>query len=171
MQSNNRKMNKSLNPLSLDVVLYMVASFEGFRSRPYRCPAGVLTIGYGHTNGVKPSDRVSKEQAFDLLLTDFVTCQSQLFSEFDIVDCMSKNQIYALTDFVYNLGIGTLLRSSAAPYLRNYHSVSLSTRKTYDSSIVSCLLKYNKYRIDGKLVVSSGLQKRRQWEVSLYLSS
>lgn len=157
--------------LPLDVVLRQVAAFEGFRSRPYRCPSGVLTIGYGHTDGVKPSDRVSKEQAFDLLLTDFVTCQSQLFSEFDIVDCMSKNQIYAFTDFVYNLGIGTLLRSSAAPYLKNYHSVSSSTRKQYDSCIIKCLLKYNKYRKDGKLVVSPGLQKRRQWEVALYLSS
>lgn len=164
-------MNKNLKLLTLDEVLRHVASFEGFRSRPYRCPSGILTIGYGHTDGVKPSDRVTEDEAFETLTMDFLRCHSLLLNAFDIVTCMNTNQLYALTDFVFNLGIGTLLRSSVAPYLKNYHSASLSTRKIYDAGIVSCLLKYNKYRKNGKLVVSSGLQKRRQWEASLYLSS
>lgn len=171
MQSNSKKMRKVSNPLSLDEVLRYVAIFEGFRSRPYLCPAGVLTIGYGHTQGVKPSDCVTEEQAFDLLLSDFVQCQSYLFKKFDILDCMTKNQIYALTDFVFNLGFGTLLGSSISNILYKYHTFSPSIRKKADAEIVSTLLKYNKYRKDGKLVVSAGLQKRRQWEASLYLSS
>ncbi len=171
MQLNNRNLKKNLNHLTFDEVLHKVAEFEGFRSRPYRCPSGVLTIGYGHTNGVKPSDQVSIEQAFELLCSDFLLCRSLLLNKFDLIDCMNSNQINALTDFVFNCGIGTLLRSSAAPCLKDYHSVSRETKSNYDYGIVSTLLKYNKYRKNGKLVVSPGLHKRRQWEVSLYLSS
>lgn len=164
-------MNKNLNLLPFDDVLRQVAAFEGFRSRPYRCPSGVLTIGYGHTDGVKSSDFVSRDIAFELLRSDFLRCRSLLFKSFFIDKCMNSNQINALTDFVFNCGIGTLLRSSAAPFLKDYHSSSREILPNYDQGIVSCLLKYNKYRKDGKLVVSFGLQKRRQWEASLYLSS
>lgn len=164
-------MNKAPKMLTLDEVLIKVAAFEGFRSRAYRCPSGVLTIGYGHTDGVKPSDRVSKEIAYELLCADFLRCRSLLLKSFDIDKCMNSNQINALTDFVFNCGIGTLLRSSVAPCLKDYHSASRETILNFDCVIVSCLLKYNKYRKNGKLVVSSGLQKRRQWEASLYLSS
>lgn len=164
-------MSKNLNLLPFDEVLRQVAAFEGFRSRPYRCPSGVLTIGYGHTDGVKSSDYVSRDIAFELLCSDFLRCRSLLLNSFDIDKCMNTNQINALTDFVFNLGIGTLLRSSAAPCLKDYHLASRETLFNYDHGIVSCLLKYNKYRKNGKLVFSPGLQKRRQWEVSLYQTS
>ena len=166
-----KKMSKNLNLLPFDDVLRKVASFEGFRSRPYRCPSGVLTIGYGHTHGVTSSDRVSKEVAFELLCSDFRLCQSYLLNKFDLKDCMNTNQINALTDFIFNLGFGTLLGSSISNILDKYHTFSPSIRKKNDAEIVSTLLKYNKYRKDGHLVVSSGLTKRRQWEASLYLSS
>lgn len=171
MQSNNKKTSKVLNLLSLDEVLRKVASFEGFRALPYGCPAGVLTIGYGHTQGVKLSDRVSKVEAFELLRSDFLLCQSYILNKFDIKNCMNSNQIYALTDFVFNLGFGTLLGSTISNILDKYHTLSPSIRKKNDAEIASTLLKYNKYRKDGKLVVSTGLQKRRQWEVTLFLSS
>lgn len=164
-------MSKNTKIWTLEEVLNKVGSFEGFHSRPYRCPAGVLTIGYGHTDGVKSKDRVTIEQAMDLLHGDFLCCQRQLQQLFDIKDVMTTNQIYALTDFVFNLGICTLGRSSAAPYLRKYSSVCASTRKLYDVCITSVIRQYNKYRKDGKLVVSDGLKARREWECSLYLSS
>lgn len=164
-------MNKNLTLLPLDEVLLKVASFEGFRSRPYRCPSGVLTIGYGHTHGVKLSDRVTKKEALELLRSDFLLCQSYLFNKFDIKNCMNTNQIYALTDFVFNLGFGTLLGSTISNILDKYHTFSPLIRKKCDVEIVSTLLKYNKYRKNGKLVVSDGLKKRREWEGALYLSS
>ncbi len=164
-------MNKNSNPLPLDEVLRHVAKFEGFRSRPYRCPSGVLTIGYGHTHGVKLSDRVTKEDAFELLRSDFFICQSYILNKFDLKDCMNTNQINALTDFVFNLGFGTLLGSTISNILDKYHTFSEPIRKKNDAEIVSTILKYNKYRKNGKLVVSSGLQKRRQWEVTLYQTS
>lgn len=171
MQLNNRNISKKIKLYSLDEVLRQVAAFEGFRSRPYRCPAGVLTIGYGHVQGVKSSDLVTKEEAFELLRSDFLLCQSYILNKFDIKNCMNSNQIYALTDFVFNLGFGTLLGSTISNALADYHNATPSSLSKYDSDIVFTLLKYNKYRKDGKLVVSSGLRKRRQWEASLYLTS
>lgn len=163
-------MSKNKKIWTLDEVLNKVGWFEGFHSRPYRCPAGVLTIGYGHTDGVKPKDRVTIDQAMDLLHGDFLYCQRQLQQSFHIKDVMNTNQIYALTDFVFNLGIGALCRSSAAPYLRKYASVHPQTRTLYDICIAQVIRQYNKFRKDGKLVVSDGLKARREWEVSLFLS-
>jgi lysozyme len=33
------------------------------RTTAYKCPAGVYTIGYGHTKGVKKGQKITKEQA------------------------------------------------------------------------------------------------------------
>lgn len=38
----------------------LIREFESLRLEAYRCPAGVLTIGYGHTAGVKEGDRIDK---------------------------------------------------------------------------------------------------------------
>lgn len=40
-----------------------VKSFEGLRLKAYKCPSGVLTIGYGHTFGVVPNMSITKESA------------------------------------------------------------------------------------------------------------
>ena len=54
--------------------LEIVKLFEGYRSKPYKCSAGVPTIGYGstyHINGnrVAMDDReISKDEANDLLV-------------------------------------------------------------------------------------------------------
>ena len=36
-----------------DSCIVLVKTFEGFRADAYKCPAGVWTIGYGHTEDVK----------------------------------------------------------------------------------------------------------------------
>ena len=51
------------------------ARHEGVVLRAYRCPAGVLTIGIGHTNRaggfvVKPGMRITKQQAYDIFQDD-----------------------------------------------------------------------------------------------------
>ena len=50
--------------------LEIIKEFEGFRARAYMCPAGVWTIGYGHTRGVKAGDVVNEQQATELLRND-----------------------------------------------------------------------------------------------------
>jgi lysozyme len=40
-----------------------IKQFEGFRSTAYKCPAGVWTIGYGHTGGVTAGMTISQASA------------------------------------------------------------------------------------------------------------
>ena len=48
----------------------LIRQFEGLRLTSYRCPAGVWTIGYGHTSGVVPGVSITKEQAEVFLRQD-----------------------------------------------------------------------------------------------------
>ena len=48
----------------------LIKSFEGCRLKAYKCPAGVWTIGYGHTAGVKEGDTITQEQADEYLRND-----------------------------------------------------------------------------------------------------
>ena len=51
-----------------------VKSFESFKSSPYVCPAGVLTVGYGHT-GKFASNTLTKQRAEDLLKKELEECR------------------------------------------------------------------------------------------------
>lgn len=79
----------------------MIAEWEGFRGDAYVCPAGVLTIGYGHTNGVKRGDRMTKVRALELLREDLAVSERS-------VNCMQvallQRQFDALVSFVFNVG-------------------------------------------------------------------
>ncbi len=50
--------------------LILIKSFEGLRLQAYQDSAGVWTIGYGATRGVKSGMKISKEQAERMLLND-----------------------------------------------------------------------------------------------------
>jgi lysozyme len=50
--------------------LNLIKGFAGLRLNAYRHSAGVWTIGYGHTGGVKPGDRITQAQAKSLLRRD-----------------------------------------------------------------------------------------------------
>ena len=54
-------MNISQNGINL------IKKYEGLRLEAYLCPAGVWTIGYGHTAGVRKGMRVTAEQAEEYL--------------------------------------------------------------------------------------------------------
>ena len=48
----------------------LIKNLEGYREKPYKCSAGKLTIGYGHTNKVYEGQRITKEQADNFLKED-----------------------------------------------------------------------------------------------------
>lgn len=84
-----------------DRMVSMIADWEGFRGDAYFCPAGVLTIGYGHTRGVKRGDRVTRERALELLREDLV-CAERAVNVMHV--CLLQRQFDALVSFVFNVG-------------------------------------------------------------------
>jgi len=94
--------------------LSLIRRFEGFSPMPYVCPAGVLTIGYGHV--VQDKDvigrgaRITEAEAEQLLLRDLKKVASAI-DEFVAVP-LSQGQFDALSSFIYNVGIGAFARST-----------------------------------------------------------
>lgn len=131
-----------------------VAGFEGCRLTAYRCPAGVWTIGYGHTRGVKEGDQVTQERADELLIDDLR--EHQLAAAGLIKVDVTEGQFVALLDFVFNVGTSNFRRSSV---LRNLNVGA--TRQAAEA-----LLLWN--RAGGKVL--PGLRRRRAAERKRFLS-
>lgn len=90
--------------------LDLIKRFEGLETKAYRCPAGILTIGYGHTTGVKEGDTCTPEQAEVWLRED---CQvAELTVSANVNVHLNQNQFDALVSFIFNLGSGNFVKST-----------------------------------------------------------
>lgn len=88
----------------------LVRQFEGCRLQAYLCPAGIPTIGVGHTAGVKLGDRCTVQQA-DLWLThDLEDAGASVASLVRVP--LTQGQFDALVSFTFNLGIRRLAEST-----------------------------------------------------------
>ena len=95
---------------------FLCLRFEGLYLKPYLCPAGVPTIGVGSTvyeDGSKVSmldAPITKERAIELLMLtlkrDYLPAVQKLCK------VENANQLAALTDFAYNVGVGALRSSN-----------------------------------------------------------
>ena len=84
--------------------LKMIKKYEGLALRPYYCPSGILTIGYGHTgNDVKKGMVITKKQANELLKKDLVRFKKEVM-KYDSVYHWNENEYQALLSFAYNIG-------------------------------------------------------------------
>lgn len=99
--------------------LQLIKKFEGFRSEAYYCTSGVLTIGYGHTQGVEEDDTCTMEEAVEFLKKDVENAERAIN---DLVKCeLNQNQFDALVSFVYNIGRENFRRSSMLKFLNSAH--------------------------------------------------
>lgn len=104
--------------MDITLAIELCKRFEGFRSRPYRCPAGVPTIGYGTTrylNGhpVKLNDPpITEQTARVMLMDDLRTNFAPGVLRLCPVLATQPNRFNAILDFVYNLGVGRLQTST-----------------------------------------------------------
>ena len=140
--------------------LDLIKSFEGCQLKAYRCPAGVWTIGWGTTepvNGVKPHQgmRITQAQA-DQLLVDHLQAYENAVNRLGVE--LNQNQFDALVSFCYNLGTG-IFKGSLENAIKNRNW----------SNVAAQMLLYNKARVNGKLTVLKGLERRRQAESALFL--
>ena len=88
----------------------LIKHFEGFRAKAYHCSAGMATIGYGHTRGVKMGDTCTMTRAEEWLREDLQDAESAVSRL--IPRKMTQNQFDALVSFTFNLGPGALAKST-----------------------------------------------------------
>lgn len=127
----------------------LIKSFEGCRLQAYRDSVGVLTIGYGHTGGVKAGRVISQGFAEELLKADLTKFERNVAKYTPFV--MNQNQFDALVSFAFNCGAGNLkkLVSGRTP-----------------AQVAAKIPEYNK--AGGRVL--AGLTRRRQAERALFLS-
>lgn len=94
----------------------IIKQYEGFRSKPYLCPANVPTIGYGATyyldgSKVKLSDPAISEADADRLLDKMLLKYEQAVGRYTQVP-LTQNQFDALVSFCYNVGAENLRTST-----------------------------------------------------------
>lgn len=145
----------SISALSVSQRLVdMIKGFEGFRAYPYTCPGGSLTIGYGTT--VKPGQytSVTKEQAEAMLRKSISGFERSIKNLVKVP--LSQNQYDALVSFTYNVGAGSLKRSTLLKKLNSGDYQGAADE----------LLRFTKS--NGKVL--QGLVKRRERERNLFLS-
>lgn len=133
----------------------MIRSFEGLRLVAYKCPAGVWTIGYGHTSGVVPGMSITGSRAEKLLAQDVAIAESIVNTEriYGLRQC----QFDALVSFVFNVGGANFRKSTLLAKVKV---------KPNDNSIMDEFLRW----VYGGGAVLPGLQKRRLKEMRLYFS-
>lgn len=85
--------------------------FEGFYPRPYICPAGFWTIGFGHL--CKPDHpTVTKEQAETYLAQDLQKALMETLRYCPVLATEPERRLAAVVDFTFNLGAGRLQTST-----------------------------------------------------------
>lgn len=90
----------------------LIKAFEGYFQRPYLCPAGYPTVGYGHVivKGEDFSAGLTEEEANDLLHKDMFSYEQAVLRLIRVP--LTQSQFDALVSFTYNLGSGALQRST-----------------------------------------------------------
>jgi len=89
--------------------LALIKKFEGCKLESYKCAAGVWTIGYGSTKGIKEGMSISQEEADNLLLEDVAVFEDNVLDA--VTMPLSQHQFDALVSWTFNLG-GANLKAS-----------------------------------------------------------
>ena len=127
---------------------------EGLRLQSYKDSVGIWTVGYGSTIGVQPGMTITQEQAEEMLEQDLATAEAGVESLVKVP--INDNEFAALVSFAFNLGVGSLQRSTLLRCLNK------GNRKDAAAEF----LKWS--RAGG--VVSDAILGRRKREAALFLS-
>ena len=132
----------------------LVRQFEGCELHAYKCPAGVLTIGYGHTGPDVVSGLViTQQRAVELLQGDLAKFEKAVAAALKVP--VTANQFAAMVALAYNIGAGAFAKSTLVK--------RLNAGKTQEAA--DQFLAWNK--AGGKVV--AGLDRRRRAERDLCL--
>lgn len=131
----------------------LIKQFEGLRLDAYRCPAGIPTIGWGHTKGVKMGQHITIAQAEDMLVEDIAPIERLLHG---IGINFRQEQFDALVSWTFNLGAGNFYSSSMLKRIKE---------NAADEVITDELVKW----VYSGGIMLTGLMRRRVEEANLFL--
>lgn len=130
----------------------LIKRHEGLRLEAYRCPAGVWTIGYGHTQGVSAGQKIDKYEAEMLLENDLTKFEAGVRR---LVGNLAPHKIDALVSLAFNIGLKAFMGST------------LCRKVKADPADKSIAAEFRKWVYAGKTKLP-GLVKRREDEAKMY---
>ena len=139
---------------SSELLINKIIEFEGCKLKAYKCPAGIWTIGVGHTKGVKQGQTITKEQAMTLLRGDLLPCENYVNN---LRVCKTQGQFESLVSFSFNLGTAALGRSTLLKYIRQ------GKEEQYIRNEFAKWVNSKGERLKGLVI-------RRAWEADRYFS-
>lgn len=146
---------KNFSEYSVDLAADFIEAWEGCRLTAYKCPAGIWTIGVGHTQDVTEHDEITYEQSRDLLRRDIELVKHDLARFVNVP--VTQGQFVALVSLAFNVGVLYVVHK--CPRLMqalNAGDVEKAAAEFLDID------KANGVRL-------AGLSRRRQAEAKLFL--
>jgi lysozyme len=121
---------------------------EGLSLKTYKDPKGKLTIGYGHTAGVKVGQTITRQRAEELLVSD-IEEKEKLIDGLGLT--LTPGQYDALVDFIFNIKWTEFKKSTLLKLIRQ--NATTADIQAQFRRWVYC---------EGKVL--NGLVTRRNWE-------
>ena len=146
---------KSFGEYQPEVAMDFIEAWEGCKLTAYKCPAGVWTIGSGHTKDVTEHDEITYEQSRELLRQDIEEVKHSLARFVNVG--VTEGQFVALVSLAFNVGVSYVVNK--CPKLMralNAGDVEACAHEFFDIT-----------KAGGKEL--SGLVRRRQSEARLFL--
>ena len=134
------------------ILIDKLKKMEGCKLTAYQDTAGVWTIGYGHTNGVKKGDRITQYQAEQFLREDLAKFEDKVQKYKNIT---TQGRFDAIVDFCYNLGYA------------KYESSTLKKKIEAWAKVADIQREFLKWIYAGGKVLD-GLYSRRIWEAARF---
>lgn len=128
-----------------------ISKHEGRRLSSYKDAVGVWTICDGHTRTARPGQVTTPAVCDRLLKEDVADAEAAVHRLFPADLELTFEQYLALVDFVFNLG---------EPALRDSTLRKLILTGASCSAIADQFPRWNKGRVNGKMVTLGGLTKR-----------
>lgn len=141
----------------------LVKKFEGLHKvqpdgmvSSYRCPAGVWTIGYGSTKGIRSGIKITEQEAEEKLRDDLQVAENAVKQYVSVP--LTQGQYDALVSLIFNIGSGNFRSSTLLKKLN---------KGLYDE-VPEQFIRWNKARVNGKLTALKGLTRRRTAEAAIF---
>ena len=150
---------KKTRPSAAKIAAEVIKEFEGFSSKPYLCPSGIPTIGYGntmYTNGERVTmddAEIDEKEANKMLMDTIKSVEKQVKNVVEVK--LPAHKLAALISFTYNVGIGNLSNSTLLAWVNSNPDYS---------RIPEQFRRWNK----GGGKVLNGLVRRREAEIEVW---